>query len=104
VRGAGRTRRREGGVMTTALFNAWERAKARITQPKRDPTPLEIFDWAVVRQSDTGPTMTNCANAFGITVEQVRKIVTQWNDPRGSLRCTHDGNAWRVDATYNATG
>jgi hypothetical protein len=91
-------------VMTTALFNAWERAKARITQPKRDPTPLEIFDWAVVRQSDTGPTMTNCANAFGITVEQVRKIVTQWNDPRGSLRCTHDGNAWRVDATYNATG
>lgn len=79
------------------------------------PTPLDIFNWAVVRQSDIGPGARTCAEAFNITTREVRDIVAQWNDPRGHMECVQVavdtqrlgsrlGGFWRIEAYYNTSG
>lgn len=69
------------------------------------PTPMEVFDWAVVRQSDLGPGIATCATAFGCTTDQVREAVSNWNDTRGHMECIRTGpRQWRIEAYYNTSG
>lgn len=76
-----------------------------ITKEPSPPTPLEIFDWAVVRQSDVGPGIATCASAFNCTTDEVRAAVAAWNDPRGTMECVRQGpRSWRIEAYYNTTG
>jgi len=85
----------------TRMLAQWNDARAKML---RQPTPLQIFDWAVVRQSTLGPGVMVCAHAFNITAREVRDIVSEWNDPRGVLECVRVERFWRIDAYYNTTG
>lgn len=69
------------------------------------PAPLDIFNWAVVRQSTLGPAVRRCAETFDISPEQVRELVAKWDDPRGNMECLRIAmNGWRIDAYYNTSG
>jgi hypothetical protein len=75
------------------------------------PTPLQVFDWAVVRQSALGPGLATAAAAFGCTTQDIREAVKKWDDPRGHMECVHIDkklgapvSAWRIEAYYNTTG
>lgn len=91
-------REREQRRMNTMNMNTTEEGVLQ------KPTPLQIFDWAVVRQSTLGPGVAVCAQAFGITAQEVRDIVSEWNDQRGVLECVRHDRYWRIDAYYNAQG
>lgn len=69
------------------------------------PTALDIFNWAVVRQSALGPGVTTCATAFNIKPEQVRELVAHWHDARGHMECQRiNPMGWRIEAYYNTSG
>lgn len=71
--------------------------------PTKPPTPLDIFNWAVTRQSLMGPGVNTCAEAFNISAKQVRELVANWNDTRGHMECVRAQDSyWRIDAYYNA--
>lgn len=67
-------------------------------------TALEVFNWAVVRQSTLGPGVNVCALAFKTTPEHVRELVAKWIDTRGHMECVRHGHFWRIDAYYNTSG
>lgn len=69
-------------------------------------TPLQLFEWAVVRQSDLGPGVQTAAAAFGVTAKEVRALVLAWDDPRWhmSLARFPGGFGYRIEAYYNTSG
>jgi hypothetical protein len=76
----------------------------------RAPMPLELFEWAVARQSALGPGIGACAAAFGCTAREVRDAVSAWDDPRGHLAVERVPAAlsgapgFRIEAYYNTSG
>lgn len=70
------------------------------------PSALTVFEWAVVRQSMIGPGVGVAAMTFGCTSNEIRAVVSTWNDPRGSMavvRVADTGGlpTWRIEASYN---
>lgn len=69
-------------------------------------TPLQVFEWCVVRQSSLGPSITICASALRTTTHEVKAAIAAWNDPRGHMEIVPlvgmRGN--RIDAYYNTSG
>lgn len=86
------------------MLAAWP-VRARPAAPL---TALELFAWAVVRQSNVGPGVATAASAFGVTPERIRDLVRAWDDPRGHMECERVGDSrfasWRIDAYYNTSG
>lgn len=68
------------------------------------PSPLELFEWAVVRQSSLGPGVSVCAHAFNITPRQVHDIVAHWDDIRGHMEILKERGMQRIEAYYNTSG
>lgn len=69
-------------------------------------TPLDVFEWAVVRQSDLGPGVAACAKALRAETNVIRALVRRWDDPRGHMEIVkiRGQNGHRIEAYYNTSG
>lgn len=75
-------------------------------QNKTLPSALQVFEWAVVRQSMIGPGVGVAAAAFHCTTKDIRAVIASWDDPRGTLKAVRIGDTggmptWRIEASYN---
>lgn len=68
---------------------------------------LEVFEWAVVRQSDLGPGIASTCAAFRMTVKELEGIVAGFEDPgrhMAIVRAPGAASSRRIEAYYNTSG